>query len=237
VVGLGECGTHAIIAAQIGGGQVGERELATGLLRSLEPGMLVLADRGFYSQQFWSDVAATGADLLWRVSASLKLPVLEVFEDGSYRSVIIDTIERQRLRRARIRGEAREPAGITVRVVEYQVAGRETSAETIRLITTIMNPAVASAAELAAAYAQRWEFEISFAELETRQRGPLRVLRSPSPEMTRQEMWGLLLVHYAIRALMTQVATELNTDPDRVSFIRSLRIVRRQVTDLAAFPP
>ena len=100
-----------------------------------------------------------------------------------------------------------------------------------------MNPAVASAAELAAAYAQRWEFEISFAELETRQRGPLRVLRSPSPEMTRQEMWGLLLVHYAIRALMTQVATELNTDPDRVSFIRSLRIVRRQVTDLAAFPP
>lgn len=237
VVGLGECGTHAIIAAQIGGCHVGERELANGLLGSLEPGMLLLADRGFYSREFWTEVAARGADLLWRVSASVALPVLEAFDDGSYRSVIIDTMERQRQYRATIRGEAREPAGTTVRVVEYQIAGRDTSTDTIRLVTTITDPADVTAAELAAAYAQRWEFEISLAELETRQRGPLRVLRSQSPEMTRQEIWGLLLTHYAIRALMTQVASDLNTDPDRVSFIRSLRIIRRQVTDPAAFSP
>jgi hypothetical protein len=237
VVGLGECGTHAIIAAQIGGCLVGERELASGLLGSLEPGMLLLADRGFYSREFWAEVAARGADLLWRVSASVGLPVLEVFDDGSYRSVIIDTMERQRQYRARIRGEAREPGGTTVRVVEYQIAGRDTATDTIRLVTTITDPADVTAAELAAAYAQRWEFEISLAELETRQRGPLRVLRSQSPEMTRQEIWGLLLTHYAIRALMTQVATDLNTDPDRISFIRSLRIIRRQVTDPAAFSP
>ena len=237
VVGLGECGTHAIIAAQIGGCQVGERELATGLLGSLEPGMLLLADRGFYSKEFWREVAATGADLLWRVSASLKLAVLELFGDGSYRSVIIDTAERQRQRRAKIRGEDRQPAGITVRVVEYQITGRDGAGETIRLLTTIMDHTAATAAELAATYAERWEFEISLAELETRQRGPLRVLRSQSPEMTRQEIWGMLLVHYAIRALMAQVATDLNTDPDRVSFIRSLRIIRRQVTDQAAFSP
>ena len=237
VVWLGECGTHAIIAAQIGGCQVGERELAAGLLGSLEPGMLLLADRGFYSKQFWLEVAATGADLLWRVSASLKLAVLELFDDGSYRSMIIDTLERQRQRRAKIRGEDRQPAGITVRVIEYQITGRDGAGETIRLLTTIMDHTAATATELATTYAQRWEFEISLAELETRQRGPLRVLRSQSPEMTRQEIWGMLLVHYAIRALMAQVATELNTDPDRVSFIRSLRIVRRQVTDQAAFSP
>ena len=124
-----------------------------------------------------------------------------------------------------------------MRVIEYQVIGRENNGETIRLLTTIMDHKDVTAAELAAAYAQRWEFEISLAEIETRQRGPLRVLRSQSPEMTRQEIWGMLLVHYAIRALMAQVAAELNTDPDRISFIRSLRIVRRQVTDLAAFSP
>ena len=106
-----------------------------------------------------------------------------------------------------------------MRVIEYQITGRDGAGETIRLLTTVIDYTAATAA------------------LETRQRGPLRVLRSQSPEMTRQEIWGMLLVHYAIRALMAQVATELNTDPDRVSFIRSLRIVRRQVTDQAAFSP
>lgn len=237
VVGLGECGTHAIVAAAVGGCVTGERDLARDLLGAVEPDMLVIADRGFYSYQLWVEAAETGAQLLWRVSASLKLPVLEVYPDGSYRSVLIDTIERQRVRRARLCGQLRAPNGITVRVIDYQVTDRPGSGETIRLLTTITDPNDLSAAELAAAYAQRWEFEISLAELELRQRGPGRVLRSRNPEMVRQEIWAMLLVHYAVRVLMARVAADRDTDPDRVSFIRSLRIVRRHLTGQAAFSP
>ena len=178
VVKLAECDTHAIIAAQISGCHVKERELTSDLLRSLEPDMLLLADRGFFTHEFCAEVAARGADLLWLVSASVALPVLEVFDDNSYRSVIIDTIERQHQYRATIRAETLEPAETTVRVVEYQITNRDTATDTIHLVTTITDPADVTAAELAAAYAQRCEFEISLAELETRQRGPLRVLRS-----------------------------------------------------------
>lgn len=237
VVGLGECGTHAIVAAAIGGCLTGERELAGDLLSALEPDMLLIADRGFYSYQLWAAAAAAGAALLWRVSASVKLPVLEIYSDGSYRSVLVDTIERQRVRRARLRGQPRQPVGVSVRVVEYQVTGRPGSGETIRLITTIVDVDAVSAAELAAAYAQRWEFEISLAELEIGQRGPGRVLRSRTPQMIRQEIWGMLLVHYAVRVLMWRVAADQDADPDRVSFIRSLRIIRRHVTTQAAFSP
>jgi len=237
VVGLGECGTHAIVAAAIGGCLTGERELAGDLLSALEPDMLLIADRGFYSYRMWAAAAETGADLLWRVSASVKLPVLEIYSDGSYGSVLVDTIERQRVRRARLRGQTRDPVGISVRVVEYQVTGRPGSGETIRLITTIIDVDAVSAAELAAAYAQRWEFEISLAELEIGQRGPGRVLRSRTPQMIRQEIWGMLLVHYAVRVLMWRVAADQDADPDRVSFIRSLRIIRRHVTTQAAFSP
>jgi len=237
VVGLGECGTHAIVAAAIGGCMTGERELTRELLGAVEPDMLVIADRGFYSYQLWAEAAETGAQLLWRVSASLKLPVFEAYPDGSYRSVLIDTIERQRVRRARLRGQVREPVGVSVRVIDYQVLDRPGSGETVRLLTTIADPNVVSAAELAAVYAQRWEFEISLAELELRQRGPGRVLRSQNPETVRQEIWAMLLVHYAVRVLMARVAADHDTDPDRVSFIRSLRIIRRHVTAQAAFSP
>ena len=99
-------------------------------------------------------------------------------------------------------------------------AARDVSNETdggspIRLITTILDPEMAAAGELAAVYHQRWEFESSLAEIETRQRGSYRVLRSQSPEMVRQEIWALLLTHYAIRALMYEA-----TDPDRLDIGR-----------------
>jgi hypothetical protein len=108
-----------------------------------------------------------------------------------------------------------------------------------RLLTSILDPRKAPAAELAALYHQRWEFETALDELKTHQRGPGVVLRSKSPDMVTQELWGMLLVHHAIRRLMHQAALAVDVDPDRLSFTRSLRIVRRQVTTTgqAAFPP
>lgn len=238
VVGLAECGTHAVIDAHIGGARTGERDLARPLLANLEPGMLLLADRGFYGREFWEEAADTGAQLLWRVQVPMQLPVITELTDGSYLSVLMSPSEYRRRRRSMSRGEKITPQGAQVRVIEYDIANSENqSGSPIRLITTIFDPEIASATDLAAVYHQRWEFESSLAEIETRQRGSYRVLRSHSPDMVRQEIWALLLTHYAIRALMYEASDPDGHDPLRMSFIRTLRIVRRHVTGQAGFSP
>ncbi|HET6503260.1 MAG TPA: transposase, partial [Amycolatopsis sp.] len=93
------------------------------------------------------------------------------------------------------------------------------------------------AVELAAAYHERWEAELVFDELKTHQRGAGTILRSRKPELAEQEIWGLLLTHYGIRHLMREAADQADLDPDRMSFIRALRVIRRQVTGQAAFSP
>jgi hypothetical protein len=238
IVGLGECGTHAIVAAALGGFRTAERELARTLLPDLEPGMLMLADRGFYSYRLWEEAMGTGADLLWRVPATLGLRVVQALPDGSYLSFLPDPVVRQRRNVQKNKGRyVEELTGIPVRVVEYEIEGRAGSDEIFCLVTTITDPQDVPAAELAAAYRERWEFETSLDELEIHQRGRGRILRSKSAEMVKQEIWALLLTHYAIRDLICQAAEETDIDPDRLSFIRSLRVIRRQVTDQAAFSP
>lgn len=243
IVGLGECGSHALIDAAMGRGQGGdERALAAELIPSVTPDMLVLADRNFFSFALWTQSRSTGSDLLWRVSSGLGLPVLEWLEDGSYLSVVIHPRARN-ARRAGVMEAARlghelDPAdAIRVRVVEYDVPGRGENDEVVCVLTSILDPREASAVELAAAYHERWEFESLIDEVKTHQRGPGRVLRSKSPQMVYQEIWAMLLTHYAIRRLMCRAADEADVDPDRLSFVRSLRIVRRHVTEQADFSP
>jgi IS4 transposase len=105
------------------------------------------------------------------------------------------------------------------------------------VVTTIMDPDDLTAAELAAAYHERWEVELVVDELKTHQRGPAVILRSRKPELVQQEIWGLLLTHYGIRHLMREAADQADIDPDRLSFIRALRVVRRQATGQAGFSP
>jgi hypothetical protein len=244
VVGLGECGSHAIIDAAMAGCRVGEETLAPDVLRSLEPDMLLLADRGFYSYDLWRQASETGAALLWRVSSTLTLPVAVELSDGSYLSVVFRTGLGQHHRKALIESvEAGDPVhpvqAMVVRVVEYDIPDRPRQEQrgTVRLITTILEPGDTPAIELAGAYHERWEIEGIFDELKTHQRGPGRVLRSQSPDLVEQEVWSLLLTHYAIRALMCRAADEADADPDRLSFMRSLRLVRRHVTGQADFSP
>jgi hypothetical protein len=241
VIGLGECGTHAVVAAEIGTVSVGEREIAGKLAPSLEPGMLVIADRGFFSFELWAGFLASGADLLFRIASHIKLPAGEVLPDGSYISVISSRGTRSSGFQIPLSaaGDPRRATHIPVRVIEYTVTAAPASkeVEVFRLITTILDPDDLTAAELAAAYQQRWEYEIALKEIETQMLEPGGGLRSKSPELVRQEFWGLLLAHYAIRALMAEAAESAGLDPDRLSFIRSINVVRRQVTDQAAFSP
>jgi hypothetical protein len=224
-VGLAECGTHAIVDCRLGPIKAGEGTLASTLWESLEPGMLLLADRGFWSFKAWQAARSSGAELLWRVRKNLILAVDEVLCDGSYRSRIYDSADRRRT----------EP--IEVRVVEYELTDPAFRGERHRLVTTVLDPECVCAEELAATYPQRWEFETALDELKTHQRGPRPVLRSKTPEGVYQEVWGHLLLHYAIRSLMCEVALDAELDPDRLSFTRALRVVRRTTRAGPGFSP
>jgi hypothetical protein len=225
LVALAECGTHAMFEAAIGAYTTSENALAGQVIAKLTPGMLCLADRGFYSFKAWQRARENGADLLWRVKDNLNLEALEDLGDGSWLASVFDSVaDRKR----------RHP--LTVRVIEYTIADGRAPTGPFRLITTILDPTEAPALELAAAYTQRWEIETSFDELKTHQRGPRAVLRSKSPELVLQEIWGHLCCHYAIRTLMFDAALEAGRDPDRVSFVAALRISRRSIAQQGAFP-
>jgi Insertion element 4 transposase N-terminal/Transposase DDE domain len=226
VVALAECGTHAVFDAVIGPYTTSEAAMSVELLGRLRPGMLCLADRGFYSFKAWENACGSRADLLWRVKDNLKLEPVEDLPDGSWLADVFDsTTDRAR----------RNPS--RVRVISYTVEDGRDQAGPFRLITTLLDHREAPATALAAAYAQRWEIETGFDELKTHQRGPRAVLRSKSPELVTQEIWGHLCCHYAIRSLMFDAADHAGHDPDRVSFVAALRIARRSIAQQGAFPP
>ena len=227
VLGLVECGTHAVVGASIAPYSHSEQALAAQLLPArLKPEMLVLADRNFYGFKLWQTACATGARLAWRVRSTLKLPVQQVLADGSYLSAVFDSADRAR------------SAGQTVRVIDYTLEGSATQPQdSYRLVTNILDPDAAPALELAGLYHERWEIEGVFDELKTHLRANSTVLRSKTPALVQQELWGLLLAHFAIRQLMAQAAWARALDPDRLSFTHAVRVIKRKMPQAAAVPP
>ena len=226
-VSLVENGTHVLFGARLGRYAEGETTLAHAVLAALQPGMLCLADRQFFGHALWRAASATGADLLWRVKHNLRLPREAVLTDGSYLTTVYPSDKDRRHRQG----------GVRVRVVEYRLEDVAGAEPLHRLATTILDPAKAPAAELAALYHERWEIEGALAELKTQLRGAQVVLRSKTPELVRQEVWGLLLAHFAVRGLMHEAALRAGEDPDRLSFSHAVRVVRRKLPLFAALSP
>jgi hypothetical protein len=226
-VSLVECGTHVLFGAQQGPYRTSEIELARSVLGRLRPGMLCLADRNFYSFALWSQAAATGAELVWRMKANAVLPCVERLEDGSYLSKIYPSEKDRR----------HDRHALWVRVIEYRLEGLPDAEPLYRLLTTILLPNVAPARELAALYHERWEIETSLDELKTHLRGRRIVLRSKTPELVRQEFYGLLLAHYAVRGLMHEAALQAELDPDELSFVHAVRVIKRKILTAGSFPP
>jgi len=228
LLGLVECGTHAVVAADIAPYNQSERAMASRLLpRKLAPDMLVLADRGFYGFKLWSIACATGAKLAWRMRSTMTLPIERTLPDGSYLSTVFDSGDYKRDR-----------VGQTVRVVEYRLTNSATpTQDSYRLVTNILDPEDAPALELAALYHERWEIESVFAEFKTHLRSNSTVLRSKTPDLVRQELWGLLLAHFAIRQIMAQAAWPRGLDPDRLSFTHAVRVIKRKMPQAAAISP
>lgn len=226
LVGLIETGTHSFFSASMGPYAHSENALAEAVVSALRPGMLCLADRLFASFRLWQRAGATGAALLWRIRSNLVLPVEQVLPDGSYLSTFYGSTKDRRHQRG----------GLRVRVIEYQLE-EHPDQETYRLMTTLLEPERAPAAELAALYPERWELEGAFDELKTHLRGGQVVLRSKTPELVEQEFYGLLLAHRAVRTLMLQAAAKAEVDPDRLSFTHTVRILRRKLAARPAFSP
>jgi len=227
-VSVVENGTHALFGTALGAYRQGEVTLAEQVVPNLGGGMLCLADRNFFSFDLWNQARATGADLLWRVKKNLVLPCEKRLPDGSYSSTIYATPKDRRHQRN----------GVRVRVIEYILEGVEEAEPIYRLITTILDHEAAPAPELAALYPERWEIETALDELKTHLRGGAHiVLRSKTPDLVRQEFWGFLLAHFAVRGLMHEAALAADEDPDRLSFTHAVRVIRRKLPQLAAFPP
>jgi len=226
-VALLENGTHVLWAARMGDYATDELTLAQNVVPALRKGMLCLADRFFPSYKLWRAAAQTGADLLWRTRQNARLDVDQRLPDGSYLSRIYASTSDRRNRRK----------GIVVRVIDYRLQGVPEAEPIYRLITTILDPTQALAPELAALYQERWEIETALDELKTHLRGAQIVLRSKTPELVEQEFYGLLMAHFAIRGLMHEAALRAAEDPDRLSFLHSVRVVQRRLSRFAAIPP
>jgi len=226
-VSLVENGTHVLFGSRMADYATSEIALAKTVLPSLKKGMLCLADRGFFGFEMWKQAAATGADLLWRVRKNIVLPCEKRLPDGSYLSRIYASDKDRR----------RGTDGIIVRVIEYRLEGIEGAEPLYRLATTILDDKLAPAVELAALYHERWEIETAFDELKTHLRGANIVLRSKTPDLVRQEFYGLLMAHFAVRGLMHEAALSADEDPDRLSFLHAVRVVRRKMAAFGAIPP
>jgi len=226
-VSLVENGTHVLFGTQMGPYATGEITLAKTVLPALRQGMLCLADRNFFGFALWVQARSMGAQLLWRIKINARLPRQQPLADGSYLSRIY----------ASDRDRRQQRHGVTVRVIEYRLQGVADAEPSYRLLTSLLDPAQAPAAELAALYHERWEIETALADLKTHLRGAKIVLRSKTPDLVRQEFYGLMMAHFAVRGLLHEAALKADTDPDQLSFLHAVRVIRRQLATFNAIPP
>jgi hypothetical protein len=225
---LVECATHAILGANIGPYKAAEWEVCKPLLQRMTPDMLCLADRGFSGFEHWREARDSGAHLLWRCAINRKLPVVRKLADGSYLSAIKPT---------NVARLVADEQAIPVRVIEYVMPDDKGEQSHFRLLTTLLDENTAPASELASLYHQRWQVEAVFDELKTHLRRGQRVLRSKKADLVRQEFYGWVLAHYAVRWLLHQGATHGNVPHERLSFKGHVELMKRTQPRSGAFPP
>jgi len=226
---LDECGTHAIIDAGFWPVHANQHACAQRLLRSLEPGMLLMWDCGLHSFAIARKTQARGADFLGRVPSGAKFKPFSRLEDGSY----LTNLQRDN------HGRLWHGERLLVRIIEYTLTdpNRPGYGKVHRLMTSLLDPAECPALELVLAYHERWEIEITIDELDTHQRLPSQPLRSKKPVGVLQELYGLLIAHYAVRRLMLDSALKHDLDPDRLSFRNAVELVCEAIAEFQQVVP
>jgi len=229
--------TFRWIGAAIGGYHDGENALADQLAGTFAPGMLNLADRGFFSMHRWIRLSGTGADLAWRIkngAKSVPLKTIKTLPDGS-ELVMLHESDGMRTRRRRDTGnpQAGRLPDTTARLVTFTVTTTTRSGRVkttrMRVLTTLLDHKAYPAREIAALYAERWQIEIAFLHLKKTVRGPRRPLRGQSPELARQEAWALLLIHNIVATATARAAGSAGLDPGLIPFTAVLGLVRSHV--------
>jgi hypothetical protein len=223
-----ECGTHTIVDAGFWPGHTSERIGGRRVLRSLREGMLVLWDRGFHEYEMLAAARQRGSHVLSRLPSGVRPRLLRTLEDGSQLMAI-----------HRVTAKQRRSEHIVVRIIRYTFTDPRLVgyAEEHRVLTTLLDPHVAPAVEVAALYHERWESEVVIDEVDSHQRLVGRVLRSQSPVGVVQELYGVLLAHYAIRVLMHEAALAVGADPDRLSFVHALEVIRDAIPEFQLTVP
>ena len=226
---LVECGTHAIVDAGFWPCHTSERVGGFRMLRSLEKGMLIMWDRGFHDFDMFVNAQKQEAEVLGRLPSHVKPQLIRTLPDGSWLAYLRPS-EYQR----RKRGER-----ILVRIVEYTILDPALPGygERHRLVTTLLEPEAYPALDLACAYHERWEIEVVIDEVDTHQRLVGRPLRSLKPVGVIQELYGLLVAHYAIRFLMHEAACQADIDPDRISFVHALNAIHDAIPEFQMTTP
>src|SRR5438876_633172 len=213
---LAECGSHAVVGLELDRYDVSEVHGAHRLLLQIGPDMLVLVDAGLISGAFIEHVRERGAHVLGALEAGAweQPKKARRLADGSVLAWVTPSHS----------GRYRQQQGMWVRIISYRVTDARLGepGKVYRLVTTLLNPRVAPALELIALYHERWEIELVIDEIKTHERAQRKVLRSKTPEGVRQELYGIYLAHYAVRALLAQTAMEAVLDPDRLSFTEGL---------------
>jgi len=213
---LAECGSHAVVGLEMDRYDVSEVHGAYRLLSQVGPDMLLLVDAGLISGAFIEQVRARGAHVLGALEAGAweQPKTARRLRDGS----VLAWVEPAH------GGQYRQQQGMWVRIISYRVTDARLGEpdKVYRLVTTLLNPRVAPALTLLNLYHERWEIELVIDEIKTHERGQRKVLRSKTPEGVRQELYGIYLAHYAVRALLAQAAIEAEVDPDRLSFTEGL---------------
>jgi hypothetical protein len=228
LVALCESGTHAICDAGLWPYNHDEEAGVRRLLRSVTPGMLVLSDMGLHSYDLLAATLRRGAEILNRVPAHVKPQVICTLSDGT-QLVRLRPSEGKRRRR----GEH-----LVVRLIRYTLDDpcRVGHQQEHRLVTSLLDPALAPAEALILAYHERWEIELTVDEIAVHQR-PILPLRSKLPVGVIQELYALLIAHYLVRAVMVQAAETVALPPTRMSFLESLRLIREALPDFQRTAP
>jgi hypothetical protein len=226
-----EVGTHAVVDAGFWPGRTSEHTGRRRVLRSLPfGGSLLLADAGFYSYALLAQVVSERqGQVLARLPASVQLHQAHTLADGTQVGRVYPA------KTARQQGHP----GVLVRVVTYRLTdpARPHFDEVQRLVTTLCDPDRYLALDLICAYHERWEIELTLDELACHQRPSQQPLRSQTPLGVLQELYGFLLVHYALRALMLEAATRCGVDADRISFARTVQVVTESIPEFQASAP
>lgn len=227
---LVEVGTHSEVAIAVKGikeNGSGEQSMARSLLRHLRAGMLLVWDRGFFSYALWKAAGATGAQILARVSSRLVLRPLTHLPDGSYLAKLYPCASERN----------RDRHGIVVRVIRYTLNDRQRVGHGIDhvLLTTLLDAGTDPARELVILYHERWEIELVYDEQKTHQdpKRPTKPanLRSETPLGVLQEVYALSVGHFVTRAFMVEAAATAALDPDRLSFVGCLEILRTRLPE------